>query len=115
MQADPQARLVIDAYSNPGETPSVAAARGRNVRDRLADGSVGAAIDANRIIVRTGGVASNASQIRLHFVPDGATMPEGGQEIKLGPVESEKKTTDDELQGAKPKRKPGNLAVTGDE
>ncbi len=106
MQSDPQARLVIDAYSNPGEASSLALARGRNVRDRLVDGSVGVAIDANRIIVRTGGVASDASQVKLHFVPEGATMPEGGQEVKLGPVESEKKTSDDELQSAKPKRKP---------
>ena len=108
MQSDPQARLVIEAFSNPGEPSSVALARGRNVRDRLADGSVGVAIDANRIIVRIGGVANNSSQVKLFFVPEGATMPEGGQEMKLGPVESEKKTPDDELQGAKPKRKPGN-------
>lgn len=105
LQADPLSRLVIDAYSNPGEAPSLALARGKNVRDRLADGSLGVAVDANRIIVRVGGVSRDNDQVRIWFLPEGAKLPEGGEEVNPGPVESEKKHPDDELP-TKTKRRP---------
>jgi hypothetical protein len=92
MQADAQARLVIDAFRSSTESDSVALARGKNIRDRLVDGSVGIILDANRIIVRVGGVATDGSQIRIHFVPSGAAVPSGPPETQLGPVEAEKKT-----------------------
>ncbi|HZS04406.1 MAG TPA: hypothetical protein VFD58_06185 [Blastocatellia bacterium] len=106
MQSDPQARLVIDAYSSPGEAPSIALARGRNVRDRIADGSLGVALDANRITVRLAGVTRDGNHIRIWFLPEGAAMPPGGQEVDPGPVNSERKTPDDELHNQKSKRKP---------
>jgi hypothetical protein len=92
LQAEAQARLVVDAFHSPQETEAVARARGKNVRDRLADGSLGLALDAHRIIVRMGGVASDGSQIRLYFVPAGGALPLGPPELKLGPVEVEKKS-----------------------
>ncbi|HYE74302.1 MAG TPA: Ig-like domain-containing protein, partial [Blastocatellia bacterium] len=48
LEADPQARLIIDSYYRNGENENVAILRGKNVRDRLADGSLGATIDVNR-------------------------------------------------------------------
>lgn len=106
LQADPLSRLVIDAYRSPGEAASVALARGKNVRDRLADGSLGVAVDASRIIVRVGGVSNDTSQVRIWFLPEGAKLPEGGEEVNPGPVESEKKHSDDELPTTKTKRRP---------
>ncbi len=91
LQADAQARLVVDVFRSRAENESVAFARGKNVRDRLVDGSIGMTVDANRIIVRVGGVVSDGSQVRLRLVPHGATMPSGPPEVKLGPVETEKK------------------------
>ncbi|MFN0124775.1 MAG: hypothetical protein ACKV2V_30090 [Blastocatellia bacterium] len=93
MQADPVARLVLDSYSNPGEAAAIGQTRGKNVRDRLADGSVGAAIDANRIIVRSGGVSGEGHQVKIWFIPEGATMPSGGQVVDPGPVTPEKRAT----------------------
>lgn len=92
LQADAQARLVVDAFRSPGEDESVAFARGKNVRDRLVDGSIGITVDANRIIVRVGGVATDGSQVSLSLIPNGASMPSGPPEVKLGSVEAEKKT-----------------------
>jgi hypothetical protein len=106
LQTDPLTRLVVVAYTNPGESASVARARGKNVRDRLADGSVGVAIDANRIIVRVGGVATDQNLVRIWFVPEGAVLPEEGEQINPGPVEPEKKHADDVLPAKKSKRSP---------
>jgi hypothetical protein len=92
LQADARAQLVVDAFRGPQESEAVALARGKNVRDRLADGSLGVMVDANRIVVRMGGVARDGSQVRLYFVPSGAEMPHGPQEVQLGPVESEKRS-----------------------
>lgn len=107
LQYDPLSRLIIDAYSNPGEASSVAFARGKNVRDRLADGSVGVTIDANRIIVRVAGEAPE-NQVRLWFLPEGAEIPAGGQTVDVGPVESEKKSADDGHPASRTSRRPRN-------
>ncbi len=106
LQADPLSRLVIDAYSNPGEAAGLALARGKNVRDRLADGSLGVTIDANRIIVRVAGVSNHDEQVNIWFLPEGAKMPAGGTEVNPGPVSSEQKHPDDELPAPAAKRKP---------
>lgn len=97
LQADAQARLVVEAFRSSAESESVAFARGKNVRDRLADGSLGVTVDAHRIIVRIGGVATDGSQIKLFFVPGGRTVPPGLREAKLGPVEAEKKSAADSV------------------
>ena len=92
LQADPQAQLVVDSYRGEKEKPdTLDLQRGKNVRDRLADGSVGTAIDANRIVVRPGGVSTDGSQVRLTLVPSGADMPEGPAPATLGDVNPEKK------------------------
>ena len=53
LQADPTARLVIDGYRADMERPaSLDLQRAKNVRDRLADGSLNVQIDVNRISVR---------------------------------------------------------------
>lgn len=92
LQSDAQARLVVDAFRSPAEDESVAFTRGKNVRDRLVDGSLGITVDANRIIVRVGGVATDGSQVSLWLIPNGASIPSGPPEAKLGPVEMEKKS-----------------------
>lgn len=92
LQADAQARLVITAFHRPNEAAAIAAARGKNVRDRLLDGSLGIKVDAHRMIVRDGGVSRDGRQIQLTFVPDGASLPGGPPEIIFGPVKREKKT-----------------------
>ena len=91
MQTDARARLVVDAFRAPGESETTAFERGKNVRDRLVDGSIGLTVDANRIIVRVGGVMPDGRQVRLTFVPSGAAIPNGPPEAQLGPVEAEKK------------------------
>ncbi|MFN0122502.1 MAG: transporter [Blastocatellia bacterium] len=91
LQADPQATLVIDGYRAEDEKAGIDGERGTNVRNRLADGSVGIAIDPNRITVRAGGVSSDGQQIKLTLCPTGAATPAGGEVMTLGPVEPEKK------------------------
>lgn len=90
LQNDPQATLYVDGYRTDNERDGIDLQRARNVRDRLADGSVGIAIDVNRIVVRTGGV-SDVGQVKLSFCPAGADRPAGGQEATVGPVEPERK------------------------
>ena len=104
LQLDAQARLVVDAFRSPKEDEAVAFARGKNVRDRLVDGSIGITIDANRIIVRVGGVMTDGSQINLSLIPNGASIPSGPPETKLGPVETEKKAAS-RRPASKPKAK----------
>jgi outer membrane protein OmpA-like peptidoglycan-associated protein len=91
LQADPQATLVVDTYRSDREKDGIDLQRGRNIRDRLADGSVGITIDPNRIQVRPSGVSTDGSQARLYFVPQGATPPAGAAAADLGPVTVEKK------------------------
>ena len=92
LQSDPQAQLVIDSFRGAKEIPkTLDQQRGKNVRDRLADGSVGVTVDTNRIIVRPSGVATDGSQIKLYFVPPRASMPPGAAPATLGPVTPTKK------------------------
>lgn len=92
LQSDPQAAVVIDGYRAGTEKPeALSMQRAKNTRDRLADGGLGTAIDANRITVRDGGVSSDGSQIRIWLVPTGANVPAGGSAVDAGPVEPEKK------------------------
>jgi hypothetical protein len=89
LEADPQAQLVIDSYYHEGESPAVAALRGKNVRDRLADGSLGATIDENRLIVRPSGKAVDRDQVKLILVPAGTPIPSGARAMDAGPVTKE--------------------------
>lgn len=92
MQSDPQAQLYVDSYRGAKEIPkTLDKQRGQNVRDRLADGSVGVTVDPNRITVRPSGVATDGSQVKLYFVPSGATAPPGAAPATLGPVKPTKK------------------------
>src|SRR5262245_19681758 len=93
LQADPTARLVIDGYRAENERPAnLDLQRAKNVRDRLADGSLGTQIDVNRISVRPGGVSNDGSQVRIFFVPSGAADPPGPSPVDAGPVTPEKKS-----------------------
>jgi len=92
LQADPGAKLVIDGYRADNEKPATLdLQRAKNVRDRLADGSLGTQIDANRIVVRPGGVSTDGSQVKIFFVPSGAADPPGPSAVDAGPVTPEKK------------------------
>ncbi len=92
LQADPQAKLMVDGYRADGEKPpALSLQRAKNVRDRLADGGLGVTVDANRITVRDGGISAEGYQIRMWFVPAGAADPAGGTAVDAGPVEPEKK------------------------
>jgi hypothetical protein len=91
LQADPTARLVIDGYRADNERPAnLDLQRAKNARDRLADGSLNVQIDVNRISVRPGGVSAD-SQVKIFFVPSGATDPPGPSAVNAGPVTPEKK------------------------
>ena len=92
LQSDPQATLVVDAYRAENEKPEdLDLQRGKNIRDRLADGSVGTTIDPNRITVRPSGVSTDGRQTRFYLVPAGADVPAGAAAASLGGVEPEKK------------------------
>jgi hypothetical protein len=92
LQADPGSRLVIDGYRADNEKPAnLDLQRAKNVRDRLADGSLGTQIDANRITVRPGGVSADGVQVRIWFVPSGAAEPPGPSAVDAGPVTPERK------------------------
>jgi hypothetical protein len=92
LMADPAARLVIDGYRADGERPAnIDLQRAKNVRDRLADGSLGVMIDVNRISVRPGGVSPEAPMIKLYFVPSGAADPPGPAAVDAGPVTPERR------------------------
>ena len=92
LQADPGAKLVVDGYRADKEKPAdLDMQRARNVRDRLADGNLGPAIDANRISVRPSGVSADGSQVKMWLVPSGADDPAGAASVDAGPVNAEKK------------------------
>jgi outer membrane protein OmpA-like peptidoglycan-associated protein len=92
MQADPQAQLIVDSYRGERERPTnLDLQRGKNIRDRLADGSVGIQIDANRIKVRPSGVSTDGSQVKMWLVPAGAAIPPGAPEATLGDVQPERR------------------------
>jgi hypothetical protein len=92
LQADPTARLVIDGYRADMERPAnLDLQRAKNVRDRLADGSLNVQIDVNRISVRPGGVSVDSNQVKIFFVPSGAADPSGPSAVDPGPVTPEKK------------------------
>ncbi len=88
LEADPQAKLVIDGYYKKGESSTIAFERGKNVRDRLADGSVGVTIDANRLIVRPSGETAD-HQVRMYVIPSGAKIPTGAAAVNAGTVAKE--------------------------
>lgn len=89
LEADPNARLIIDSYYRKGEKQSMAYERGKNVRDRLADGSIGVSVDANRLIVRPSGQSEDGTQVRMMLLPAGAKMPPGAQTVDVGAVRKE--------------------------
>ena len=92
LQADPQATLVVDTYRAADEKPAdLDLQRGKNIRDRLADGSVGITIDPNRITVRPSGVSTDGTQSKMWLVPAGATPPPGAPAATLGDVTPERK------------------------
>ncbi len=101
MQADPQAMLYVDGFRSEGEKTGLDLQRAKNVRDRLADGSVGAQIDANRIVVRTGGVTTDTNHIKLTICQAGAPAPAGGEAATIGGVEPEKKAAPARKRGKK--------------
>ena len=88
LENDPQSKLVIDGYYKKGESAAIAFERGKNVRDRLADGSVGVTIDANRLVVRTSG-ENDENQVRMFVVPSGAKIPTGAAAVNAGAVTKE--------------------------
>jgi len=89
LEADPNARLVIDSYYHKGEKQAMAYERGKNVRDRLADGSIGVSVDANRLIVRPSGLSEDGTQVRMFILPAGSKMPPGAQTVDVGGVTKE--------------------------
>lgn len=89
LESDPSAQLIIDSYSRPGEKASMALERGKNVRDRMADGSIGVRVDANRLIVRPSGQSDDGSQVRLYLMPAGAKLPAGAKAADVGEVTRE--------------------------
>ena len=93
MQADAGARLVIVGYrTDDKEKPAdLDLQRARNTRDRLADGNLGVAIDANRISVAAGGVSTDGSQVVIWLVPSGAENPAGVTTVDAGAVTPEKR------------------------
>jgi hypothetical protein len=92
LQADPQAQLYIDSYRGENERPAdLDLQRGKNARDRLADGGLGITIDPNRIVVRPSGVTTDGTQLRLTIVPAGAQAPAGAQPATLGDVTPERR------------------------
>lgn len=93
LQADATARLVVEGYRGERERPAtLSLQRAKNVRDRLADGSLGTTIDANRIEVRDGGVSPEGGRVRMWLVPQGATNPAtGAVSDNPGPVTPERR------------------------
>jgi hypothetical protein len=92
LQADPQAKVVIDGFRADNERPdTLGGQRAKNTRDRLADGNLGAAIDVNRIVPRDGGVSTDGVQVKIYLVPAGAADPPGGTAIEAGDVAPERR------------------------
>ncbi|HZS04263.1 MAG TPA: PKD domain-containing protein [Blastocatellia bacterium] len=115
MQSDPQATLYVDGYLSEKEKEGLDLQRAKNVRDRLADGSVGGQIDPNRIIVRAAGLTTDGNHIKLTLCPAGAAKPAGGQEMTVGPVEPEKKAAPVRKKGKGKKKKRGKGKAAGSE
>jgi len=90
LQGDAQATLVVDAFRAADEREGLDRQRGKNVRDRLADGSVGLVVEASRITVRAGGPAAGGGEVKLLLCPAGAVPPAGPAAESLGPVEPER-------------------------
>ncbi|MGH9846754.1 MAG: PKD domain-containing protein, partial [Blastocatellia bacterium] len=92
LQADAGARLVIVGYrTDDKERPAdLDLQRAKNTRDRLADGNLGVAIDANRISVAAGGVSTDGSQVTIWLVPTGADNPQGVTTVDAGEVRPER-------------------------
>ena len=92
MQGDATDRDVIEGYRGERERPaSLSLQRAKNVRDRLADGQLGAAIDASRIEVRDGGVSPEGAQVKIWLLPQGAANPATGTvSDNPGPVRPER-------------------------
>lgn len=93
LQSDSGARVVIVGYRiDEKEKPATLdLQRATNTRDRLADGNLGTAIDANRISVAAGGISTDGSQVTIWLVPAGAETPQGVTTVDAGPVTPEKK------------------------
>ena len=91
LQDDPQASVVVVGYRAERERANISQQRAKNVRDRLADGSVGITVDPNRITVRDGGVATDTNQVRIWFIPAGATPPSEGTAFDAGAVQQERR------------------------
>jgi hypothetical protein len=92
---DPQAQLFVYSYRGEQERPAnLDLQRGKNVRDRLADGNLGTAIDPNRITVRPSGVHTDGRQVRLWILPaggDASKLPQEGEPATLGDVTPERR------------------------
>jgi outer membrane protein OmpA-like peptidoglycan-associated protein len=89
LQSDPNAQIIIDSYAQPGEKMNLSIERGKNVRDRMADGSIGVKVDANRLIVRPSGQSDEGAQVRLYLLPAGAKLPSGAPPADVGAVSKE--------------------------
>ncbi|MCI0388685.1 MAG: hypothetical protein MOB07_07945 [Acidobacteria bacterium] len=72
LQADPGAQIDVDSFRAEAEEKDLDLQRGKNIRDRLTDGSIGIAIDLNRIVVRARGISTAGEQVKFHLVPTGA-------------------------------------------
>ncbi len=90
LQADPGAKVVIDGYRGEKEKPEgLGLQRAKNVRDRLAEGKLGTAVDSNRIVVRDGGISAD-KQVTIWLVPTNGIDPEGPAAASVGDVTPEK-------------------------
>ncbi len=89
LESDPGAQLVIDAYHRKNESSSLAFERGKNVRDRMADGSIGISIDANRLLVRPSGTRADGGLVKMYLIPAGAKIPTGANAVNVGDVKKE--------------------------
>lgn len=110
LQSDPQAQLFIYSYRGEQETKpaDLDLQRGKNVRDRLADGVLGTAIDVNRMTVRPSGVTTDGRQVRLVILPaggDATSLPADGSPATIGDVTPEKKAAPARRGAKKPAKK----------
>lgn len=102
LQADSGAKVVIDGYRGDKEKPeSLSLDRAKNVRDRLADGKLGTAIDTNRIVVRDGAMSADGTQVKIWLVPTNGIDPEGPAAATVGDVTPEKKSAPARKKAAK--------------
>lgn len=80
VQSDPLARLVIIGYRLGNETPdSLGRQRAKQVQALLAGGSLGGAIDVERMVIASGGISPDGAMARFLLVRAGAQLPEGLQ------------------------------------